>query len=70
MWTQVLIDGAWIDLDATRPERFDGGHLLVATSALEKGGGERALSEMLPLLGRLEIQVIEIDGRADGGDPR
>jgi transglutaminase-like putative cysteine protease len=62
MWTQALIDGEWIDLDATRSERFDGGHLLVSTSALERGAGEQELSKMLLLLGRLEIQVLEVDG--------
>lgn len=63
MWTQALIDGRWIDLDATRSKRFDAGHILVSTSALERGAGERDFASMLPLLGRLQIDVLEIDGR-------
>lgn len=66
MWTQALIDGRWIDLDPTRPLDFDAGHLLVSTSALEAGGGEDDLARILPLLGRLEVRAIEIDGRPTG----
>ncbi len=62
MWTQVLIDGIWWDFDATRKNRFDAGHLLVSTSSLEGGTGERALSEMLLLLGRMRVEVICVDG--------
>lgn len=62
MWTQVLIDGIWWDFDATRKNRFDAGHLLVSTSSLESGAGERALSEMLPLLGRMRVEAICVDG--------
>lgn len=63
MWTQVLIDGVWWDYDATRRNRFDAGHLLVSTSSLEGGTGERALSEMLLLLGRMRVEAICVDGR-------
>ena len=62
MWTQVLIDGLWWDFDATRKNRFDAGHLLVSTSSLDGGTGERALSEMLLLLGRMRVEVICVDG--------
>ncbi len=62
MWTQVMIDGVWWDFDATRENRFDAGHLLVSTSSLDGGTGERALSEMLPLLGRMRVEVICVDG--------
>ncbi len=63
MWVQALVEGSWLDLDPTRPLDFDGGHLLVSTSALERGGAQEELSEILPLLGRLEIELLEIDGR-------
>jgi transglutaminase-like putative cysteine protease len=63
MWVQALVDGSWLDLDPTRALDFDGGHLLVSTSALERGGAQEELSEILPLLGRLEIELLEIDGR-------
>ena len=62
MWTQVLVDGVWWDFDATRRNRFDAGHLLVSTSSLEGGSGERSLSEMLLLLGRMNVEAICVDG--------
>ena len=70
MWVQALVGGQWMDLDPTRALDFDAGHLLVSTSALQRGGGQEELSGILPLLGRLEIEVIEIDGRSPKGDRR
>ena len=64
MWVQALVSGRWLDLDPTRTLDFDAGHLLVSTSALQRGGGQEQLSGILPLLGRLEIEVLEIDGRS------
>lgn len=61
MWTQALIDDRWIDLDPTRPISFDAGHLTVSTASLQEGSGQEELSGMLPLLGRLRIEVIEVD---------
>jgi hypothetical protein len=66
MWTQALIDGRWLDLDATRPLEFDAGHLLVTTSALARQGAGDELAALLPLIGRLEIELVEL-GR---GDPK
>ncbi|MHC4107747.1 MAG: transglutaminase-like domain-containing protein, partial [Planctomycetota bacterium] len=34
MWTQALIDGAWVDLDATLDRRYHAAHVLTATSSL------------------------------------
>lgn len=61
MWTQAFIDGQWIDLDATLPVPFTVGHILVATSALEDGDGQRELLALLGLLGNLEIEVVRVD---------
>lgn len=70
MWTQALIDGRWIDLDPTRPVGFDAGHLTVSTASLKEGSGQEELSRMLPLLGRLRIEVIEVDHRVlEGATP-
>ena len=69
MWTQALLDGAWVDLDATRPSAFDAGHLTVSVSSLDEGTGQEELARMLPLLGRLRIEVVELDRetRKDAG---
>ena len=61
MWTQALIDGAWVDLDATLPVPFTVGHILVATSSLEDGDGQRQLMALLGLLGNLEIEIVRVD---------
>jgi transglutaminase-like putative cysteine protease len=61
MWTQALIDGAWVDLDATLPIPFTVGHILVATSPLEDGDGQRQLMTLLGLLGNLEIEIVRVD---------
>ncbi|MDP7070278.1 MAG: transglutaminase-like domain-containing protein [Phycisphaerales bacterium] len=61
MWTQAFIDGQWIDLDATLPTPFSAGHVLVATSTLKDGDGQRQLMSMLGLLGNLDIEVVRVD---------
>ncbi len=61
MWTQAFIDGVWIDLDATLPVPFSVGHILVATSPLQEGDGQRQLAGLLALLGNLEIEIVRVD---------
>jgi len=61
MWTQAVIDGAWIDFDATLPARYSVGHILVATSNLEDGDGQRELLSLLGLLGNLNIEIVRVD---------
>jgi transglutaminase-like putative cysteine protease len=61
MWTQAFIDGAWVDLDATLPTPFSVGHILVATSTLQDGDGQRQLTGLLTLLGNLEVDIIRVD---------
>lgn len=60
MWTQALIDGKWVDLDATLPVRYHAGHILTGVSALADGRGMGELASMLQLLGNLEIQVLDV----------
>ncbi len=61
MWTQAFLDGEWVDLDATLPIPFSAGHVLVATSTLKDGDGQRQLMSMLGLLGNLDIEVVRVD---------
>jgi transglutaminase-like putative cysteine protease len=60
MWTQALVGGRWIDLDATMPERYHAGHVLVSTAALADGSGASDLAAMIMLMGNLEIEVLEL----------
>ena len=61
MWTQALIDGRWIDLDATLPGPFDATHIAFAVTGLNDD--QQALVELgrlAPLIGRLELEVVEL----------
>lgn len=60
MWTQALIDGKWIDLDATLPVDFDGAHLLAATTAQHMDAMDPALAGMVGLIGNMRIEVTEV----------
>jgi transglutaminase-like putative cysteine protease len=60
MWTQALIDGAWVDLDATLDERYDAVHVLAGTSSLADGVPGADLAAMLRLIGNVEIEVVEV----------
>jgi hypothetical protein len=64
MWTQALIDGKWVDFDATLENRYDAAHVLTGTSSLSEGAGESDLASLLMLIGNLEIEVIEVGDAA------
>lgn len=59
MWTQGLIDGRWIDFDATLPVRYTAGHILTSTSSFADGSSSAELSSLLILMGNLDIEVLE-----------
>jgi len=68
MWAQAWIDsdgdgpkpGRWIDFDATLPGvSFDATHLALSVSAMNDGLLGNDMAALLPLLGNLEIEVVE-----------
>jgi len=61
MWTQALIDGRWVDLDATLPDatRHHAGHIITGSSALEQGALDAEWTALVNLIGNLRIQVLE-----------
>jgi len=61
MWSQALIDGHWVDYDATLRQRFDATHITTSTSALSEGSFSRDMSSLLPLLGRLQVEIVEVE---------
>lgn len=65
MWTQALIDGSWVDLDAVLPgaRRFDASHILTGTSPADGGTLDTDLARIVDLMGDTEIEVRSIDGR-------
>ena len=60
MWTQALIDGRWVDFDATLPVRYDAVHVLTGTSSLSQLEPASDLGGMMMLLGNLEVDVLEV----------
>lgn len=63
MWTQAYYDGKWWDLDATLSGQraFHAGHLAVSLNDLSTESFNRSATEMLEVLGNLEIEVLEAD---------
>lgn len=61
MWAQVNIDGRWVDIDAAmRQTDCDPTHIALALMPLNDEGMMDSLMSILPLLGRLEIDVVDI----------
>ena len=66
MWTQALIDGKWVDFDATLDRRYDAAHILTGTASLGQGSMGSEMNSMMLLLGNLQVEVVEVDhGPAD-----
>ena len=60
MWTQALIDGSWVDFDATLPRRYHAAHVLTTTSSLADGALSAELASTLLLMGNLQIDVVDV----------
>jgi len=62
MWTQVYIDGQWVDIDAAlRQTDCDPTHIALALPSLNDEGLMDSMLNLLPLLGRLEIEITEVE---------
>jgi hypothetical protein len=68
MWTQVLIDGQWIDLDATLPVPYHAGHVLTGVSSLSDGSGIGDMAGLIVLIGNVDIEVIDVGYGATDAD--
>ena len=67
MWTQVYIDGKWIDIDAAmRQTDCDVTHIAICTMPLGNGGFVNEIGAILPVLGQVDVEVVEVDGKAVG----
>lgn len=63
MWTQALVDGLWIDLDATSDGPFHAAHILASVTDLAGGGLSDELTRIVGLMGNLDIEVISVEHR-------
>lgn len=63
MWTQALIEGHWVNLDATLPDAtpYDATHITLSTSSLNEGQVQNFLIANAPLIGRLKIEVVKVE---------
>jgi transglutaminase-like putative cysteine protease len=63
MWVEAWIDGRWLDLDPTIPSPraggFDATHVALAVSTLDGPDAGGSLDRLLPLFGKLRIEVVE-----------
>ncbi len=57
---QALIDGRWVDFDATLRNRYHAAHVLTSTSDLADGAFSRQMAVALQLIGNLEIDIVEV----------
>jgi len=59
MWTQALVNGKWMDLDATLHVPYSVGHVLVGTSSMSDKEAHNNHMQMAALIGNLEIDLLE-----------
>ena len=60
MWSQALIDGHWIDLDATLETVHSVGHVTTLTTPLSDENLSADMAELMGTLGNLEVEILEI----------
>jgi len=66
MWTQVYIDGKWVDIDAAlRQTDCDPTHVALAIIPLQGEGMMGTIAALIPLLGQLDIEVLEVEPKAE-----
>ena len=62
MWTQMYVDGQWVDLDAAMRETdCNPTHIAVATSSLQEEGLLEVVGPLMKVIGNLQIEVLEVD---------
>ena len=60
MWSQAMVNGRWIDLDATLHVSFSVGHVLVGTSSMSDKEAHNNHMQMAALIGHLEIDLLKV----------
>lgn len=58
MWTQALVGGKWLDLDATLHVPYNVGHILVGTSSMADVEGHYQHMGMAGLIGNLDMELL------------
>jgi hypothetical protein len=69
MWTQVYLDGRWVDLDAAlREDDVDPTHIALGIVPLSDAGLTEIAMPIWNLVGGIDIEVVAIDGKPIGKD--
>jgi hypothetical protein len=63
MWSQALVNGEWVNLDATLGEGtpYDAAHITLSVSSLNEGEVQNFLVATAPLIGKLKIKVVKVE---------
>jgi transglutaminase-like putative cysteine protease len=59
MWSQALIDGKWVDLDATLKTPYSVGHIATITSSLSDEDFGAEMAGIIATIGNLEVEIID-----------
>ena len=59
MWSQALIDGKWVDLDATLDTPYSVGHIATLTSSLTDEDFGAEMGGIIATIGNLEVEIID-----------
>jgi hypothetical protein len=59
MWSQALIDGTWVDLDATLKTPYSVGHIATVTTSLADEDFAAEMGGIIATIGNLEVEVID-----------
>jgi transglutaminase-like putative cysteine protease len=62
MWTQVYVAGQWVDIDAAQRETdCNPTHIALAVLSNKESSMSEAAFALLPVIGRLKIEVIKVE---------
>lgn len=61
MWVQAWIGHRWRDFDPTLPAGYDAGHIALGTATFSGSAAGPEIDLLLPLLGQLQVRVLEVD---------
>jgi len=59
MWSQALLDGTWVDLDATLKTPYSVGHITTVTTSLADEEFVAEMAGIIATIGNLEVEVLD-----------
>lgn len=59
MWSQALLDGTWVDLDATLKTPYSVGHITTVTTSLADEDFAAEMGGIIATIGNLEVEVLD-----------